>query len=325
MALQHVCLPVREGKPKVLNMISKILAPLDGSQLSESILPYVAQVARGLDIPILLTTILDSGGSSKEASSPADEKTIDRLRQVEGNLKATGVKVDFALSHGQPAEEILNVAAREECELIAMATHGRNSLGRGIFGGVTDKVMHSSDLPILAIAPESAREYWQHGVDLMRVVVPLDGSHLAETALPYAREIADGLSLTMVVVSVMRTTGHKTGLWGDASTGPSTEDEEVMDTYLSEIIGRLASGGLEVQKKILKGSPAKTIVDFAQERPNDMVILSTRGHSGFTRWALGSVAENVVRASGNPVLVIPPARSATTGEPVKPNMVDQTT
>lgn len=68
-----------------------------------------------------------------------------------------------------------------------MSTHGRNVIGRGILGSVTDKVAHSADVPVLTITPEKTRAYHgKEGIILSRVILPLDGSELAEQALPYA-------------------------------------------------------------------------------------------------------------------------------------------
>lgn len=80
----------------------------------------------------------------------------------------------------------------------------------------------------------------------------------------------------------------------------------VADKYLDGIAERLRTKGLEVGKRVITGSPAHVIVELAQETPRAIVVMTTHGRSGFIRWILGSVTENVVRASGDLVLVIPP-------------------
>ena len=84
-----------------------------------------------------------------------------------------------------------------------MSTHGRNPVGRSILGSVTDKVLHSSSAPVLTITPDKAEAYRKEGEALTTIVVPLDGSELAEPALPYAEEVAGVLSLEVLLVRVV--------------------------------------------------------------------------------------------------------------------------
>ena len=145
----------------------------------------------------------------------------------------------------------------------------------------------------------------------MRVVVPLDGSPLAETALPYAVELATKLSLELDLVRVIDTGGPYTALLDDAKFVEALpEIKEEASGYLREVTARLAKQGLDAHPRVLEGSPAREVVDFARDTAQDMVVITSHGRSGFTRWRLGSVAETLVRASGDPVLIIPSRQSA---------------
>ena len=96
-----------------------------------------------------------------------------------------GVDVTAWVSSGSPAEDIVGVADNQDCDLIAMSTHGRSALARGVLGSVTDKVVHSTNIPVLTMTYERAETYHDPKSALTRVLVPLDGSPLAETILPY--------------------------------------------------------------------------------------------------------------------------------------------
>jgi nucleotide-binding universal stress UspA family protein len=187
---------------------------------------------------------------------------------------------------GKPAEEILRVAEREHCDVIAMSTHGRTALGRGVLGSVTDKVIHSSNLPTLTITPEKAKEYSKEGVIFSKIMVPLDGSPLAETALPYVEELARGLSLEIILVRVSRLV---TGIAPYFAFSAAADQLDVFAAseaddieYLRDVAKRLKAKGLRVQWKHLRGTPTQSIVRLAQETPQDMVVLTNHGCQG--RW-----------------------------------------
>ena len=191
-------------------MFRKILVPLDGSELAEGILPYVSQLARGLDGTLMLLLVADPHvlelaeglvQARQEGEVPGEAR--EYVAGVAERLRAQGVRVETTIAVGRPAGEIVSVAKRQGCRLIAMSTHGRTALGRAILGSVTDKVVHSSHLPVLTITPERAGAYSQaDGAPLSRVLVPLDGSPLAETVLPFVKRLAGALSLEVTLVRV---------------------------------------------------------------------------------------------------------------------------
>ena len=308
-------------------MFGKILVPLDGSELAEGILPFASQFAKRLDVPVSLLTVLDpqSVGLTEPEDRTQNAGTSElsklygvalaepksRLDHVVDELAGEGIAASSTATLGNPAEEILKVAEQERCGLIAMATHGRNPLARGILGSVTDKVIQSSNQPVLTIAPARAEENWADGVRLSTVLVPLDGSALAETVLPYVEYLAKGMSLEVVLVRSAGGAGssaYSAALLHAGGLDLDTEIDARNRLYLEEIAESLSAKGLNVQYRLPRGAPAYAIVDEAKKTPNNIIALTTRGRSGFTRWAMGSVADALVRASGDPVLVVPPHR-----------------
>ena len=177
-------------------MIEKILVPLDGSEQAEAILPYVSTLAMGLGIPILLLSVLDRGSLGIGRSyysklyETAEAGARNRLHDVAHRLAQEGVDALEMVAAGKSAKEIIKTADQQGCGLIAMSTHGRNAFVRGILGSVTDEVLHSSHVPVLAITPERATTYRGKDSTLTKVMVPLDGSPLAESVLPYVEKLA---------------------------------------------------------------------------------------------------------------------------------------
>jgi nucleotide-binding universal stress UspA family protein len=141
-------------------MYKKILVPLDGSRLSESVLDHVIAIASGCKAPevVLLRArqpIHDaiSDAVDYEVASKLDEsyqkEAIEYLNRVSNNLRKSGLKVETVVLSGKPAEEILNYAQGSGVDLIIMSTHGRSGVTRWVLGSVADRVIRHSTVPVL--------------------------------------------------------------------------------------------------------------------------------------------------------------------------------
>ena len=134
-----------------------------------------------------------------------------------------------------------------------------------------------------------------------RILVPLDGSELAEVALPYAEELAGrlGSQVTLVYVS-------------EPSEG---QYQHMHESYLDEMLEatkrdaekyleKPGTHTIQVKSDILFGNPAEKIVDYSEKTDVGLIVMSTHGRSGIKRWTLGSVADKVVKATKRPVALI---------------------
>jgi nucleotide-binding universal stress UspA family protein len=159
-----------------------------------------------------------------------------------------------------------------------------------------------------------------------KILVPLDGSKLAECALPHAEGLAKGGDTTEVIlVSVTeRVRGYRAvegstepfvlsgGGWGSSIQPPPQRfmpeafgrKEKQADRYLSRIADKLQSKGIKVHTEVLLWPPAEAIASYAAQNGADLIVMSSHGRSGVSRWAHGSVADRVLRASCVPVLMI---------------------
>ena len=298
-------------------MIEKVLVPLDDSELTEAILPYVTQLTSGLGVPMLLLTVVDwtfPGGRGRSSLygplyEPAMTKARTRLRVVADRLTRDGVHVETMVSTGRPSEEIVRIAEQKGCGLIAMSTHGRNMISRAILGSVTDQVVHSSTVPVLTLTREKAEIFRDRDTTLDTMTVPLDGTEFAERVLPHVEELSQKLSMKIHLVRVVEPL-HL--FWMD-HVPPGLEDEQELieaeaRAYLESIAQGLREKGLDVECDVLIGHPATSLIDLALKEPRDLVALATHARSGIKRWAIGSVAEALVRGTGDPVLLVPPQR-----------------
>jgi nucleotide-binding universal stress UspA family protein len=135
---------------------------------------------------------------------------------------------------------------------------------------------------------------------LERILVPLDGSHLAELALPRATDLARPAGATVVL---LRAAAAHT-INGDPAEAQILAVREA-EEYLGRVAARLRAEGFEkVETSVWYGPAAPAIVDAARLRRADLIVMSSHGRSGLGRLILGSVAESVLRGTGVPILLL---------------------
>ena len=298
-------------------MLTKVLVPLDGTEVADSIIPYVSSLAQGLGMEVVFLSATDPNAIVLHVDD--EETRLRNVSQILGNaenhlkirqqaaissLESAGVTAKGVITQGAPAEAILKVSQEEGCDLIAMSTQGRSVAGRGVLGSVTDKVVHSSDLPVMTILPDASRR----AGDIEEVIVPLDGSALAEAVLPYVETLALKCGMRVVLIRAYQIGVTFMGDMPDAYIGLEGVEDDIRNEatrYLGQVAEPLKAKGIDVTTTILSGHPAQVLGEFAEDRANSMIAMCSHGHSGFSRWVLGSVAESTVRVSGDPVLIIP--------------------
>ena len=242
------------------------------------------------------------------------ERATHYLGPVSDSLQSAGLQVDIEVPQAEPAQAIVENAARDPGTLITMSSHGRSGLARWWMGSVTDKVLHLTDNPMMVIqAVEQPRS--APGSNFERIIVPVDGSELAEEILPHVvfLSAAMGLSVDLVQANPSRDEYYRSMSIGPNELSRATHsyedyinavDGESM-TYLAELTDRLIhQGAASVEAQLLHGPAANCIADLATATSNNLVAMTTHGRSGVGRLVLGSVAERVVRQSGDPVLLV---------------------
>jgi len=297
-------------------MYKKILVPLDGSTISEGVLPYARAFATALHVPVHLLQIMDtetlipsdaaSQGRFHNILTAEREHNGDYLKEIASSFPEP-TAVSCSVRIGKPAEVIIEVAAGDLDTLIAMTTHGRSGIRRWLLGSVAEKVLHGAENDVLLIRAIEPIEERRAAAHMQRVVVPLDGSELAEKAVPCAVELAKKMNLELMLIRVYLMPGvaYPTGSYAPDWNLLDRETRERATEYLQMQIGKLRNEGLErVSLKVLEGSAAEKIIGVGRESPGSMIAMSTHGASGVGRWLLGSVTERVIRHSETAVLVV---------------------
>jgi nucleotide-binding universal stress UspA family protein len=276
-------------------MYTKVVVPLDCSPLAEVALPYAEEIAGKMGSDIILLTVLPSEEAKEVQNHLAYSKkmvntTKMQVKKYTEDLPEGKVNISTATRTGNPAEGILNYADKGYPCLIVMATHGRSGISRWAVGSVADKVVRAtSKQPLLLVRAKGAHPEVRAKRILKKALVPLDGSSVSESVLPYIGEIARNLDMELTLLRVV----HK-------SENNFAEVEE----YLGQWCQRLAEQGVTAGFEVRIGSPADQIISYADESAFDLIAMTTRGQTAINMFSLGSVAQKILLDSNSPLFLV---------------------
>ena len=146
-----------------------------------------------------------------------------------------------------------------------------------------------------------------------KVLVPLDGSELAECVLPHVEAIAKGCQIANVVFvrviePVTLPIGDAEYFSSDLWTQIESQEKAIATKYLKQLVSKIKYNGINVESKILSGRVADSLVDYASNNKVDLIIIATHGRSGISRWVRGSVADRILVSARIPVLIVTPPK-----------------
>ncbi|MGE3270216.1 MAG: universal stress protein [Chloroflexota bacterium] len=292
-------------------MMKNILLPLDGSPLAELAIPYAATMARRAGATVVLVQAVQAHTPPGVDQTDAELAVMDRaqayLRSVEARLTAEQVRVAAHVYYDEPAHALLDAAERQSVDLIVMSTHGRSGIGRMLYGSVADLVLRHATVPVFLVPAGTSGETWLKD-RAASVLVPLDGSELAEDALKAAEMLPLGGDSTVHLLRVIEPPVYP--IYGDGYTFvPFDEDAELADArqYLAEQTAKLRARGRHTDARVAVGQPAAVIAATARELRPDIVVMATHGHGGLSRLILGSVATSTLRQTTTPLLLTRPS------------------
>lgn len=295
-------------------MYKMILVPLDGSELSEQAIPIAAALAKPLDATLVLTQAVYMATLAGATLGDAQVTSMDEvelyLKTKAAPLIEDGLKVEVGVPYAPPVEGILDEINLRGADLVVMTTHGRSGLGRLIYGSVAEAVLHHSPVPVLLIragakdmvAPLSR----PHPVFL----VPLDGSSFAEEALPHAMAFAQAFQGEMALMHVYEPpilTEEDILTKADKVGRQLTKEQEEIEAYIAGLAHNMRQMGLNVRTDLRSGDIVQSILEEEYSADAAMVIMATHGRTGLRRALFGSVALDVLRRGGLPMLLIRPA------------------
>jgi nucleotide-binding universal stress UspA family protein len=302
-------------------MYRKILVPMDGSDIAECVLPHIEKLATGskpaevtflyvvqpLDTP--MTDLEFRARIESEGKSAAERYLKGLIEKLDYKENAKG---DVIL--GKPADSIIDYASQNGMKLIIMATHGLSGISRWVRGSVADKVLHEAKIPVWLIRANAPQKRTYKRKKKITMLVPLDGSELAEEALPSVRSLAGQFNATEVEITLVRVcelflppyhyppSGSVS--WEEYIAHEKKRCEEICKEYLSGVAETLGKDGFNVVVKVLDGNPAEAIMEYDNTKNFDLIVMSTHGRTGISRWAMGSIADKVVKGANSPVFLV---------------------
>lgn len=305
-------------------MLRSLLVPLDGSQMGEWSLPLATRVARSTGAEIHLAHVhvpyepdqLLSNSSFQwegvdmweyDRRHLSEEDTY--LHRWEERLQGEGATVDARVLDDQTpvTEGLVAYAGEVGADLIVMTSHGRSGLRRALWGSVADEMIRKTAVPVLVIHPDREDPLSAVPQTVDHILVPLDGSSLAESVLGPAKELAEATGARLTLTHVVPDLSHL----GPRILGFRPDRlEPALDgalAYLEPLAADLGREGFDAKAHpVSGGEPAKSIATVADELDADVVAIATHGYGGAKRTLLGSVTDRLLGATKLPLLVVRP-------------------
>jgi nucleotide-binding universal stress UspA family protein len=301
-------------------MYKVIMVPTDGSGFDREAIRVALRIAERTDAKVQLVRVLATGSffgmaAAAEGTAIAAEvvkserdRALSELYALAAECRATSnadISVDL---HAGPVGEVLEgYARRNEVDLIVISTHGRSGISRLSLGSVTDSLIRHTTIPVLVVKPPTSYLNPQVIEGFKRIVVPLDGSTLAEQILPRVLTLAKLEEAEITLLNVLLPHSYSQKEIADANLPWWDRDISLAQTYLFRIAGKLRRNGVAVTTDIVIGdNVASAIGDFAGREKADLIAIATHGRGGLARMLRGSVADAVMHSSRLSMLVFKP-------------------
>jgi len=302
-------------------MYRSIMVPLDGSSFGEHALPLARSIARRTGATVQLAHVsVPFQPLVMDAIPPYDKafQTQDRARErayLDGLAQRIGadgtINVSVSVLDGAVADALLTQASATKVDLVVMATHGRGALSRFWLGSVTDRLVRRATVPVLLVRPlEETPDLAQEPV-LRHVLVPLDGSALAEQVLAHAIALGTSMDAEYTLVQALEPVAGEYGTElyaADLGESGFADIRTAAQSYLEHVAARLRVESLPVRTAVVVGPPARTILEYAHSQAVDLIAMAAHGRSGLATMLVGGVADKVLRGASVPVLVYRPDR-----------------
>jgi nucleotide-binding universal stress UspA family protein len=286
-------------------MYQKMLVLLDGSKLAEVVFNYAQELSARLNIKVeLLHVCTPQETDQLEMRQVYMEHVAEKLsckaaemRSRIGDKSPTSeVKAHVKVLVGYPAEEILKYADNNNIDLIMLSSHGQSGIRVWDIGNVANKVIHASKVDILMVPTELKEDVLYDRLPIRTIIIPMDGTKLSEAVIPHAISLARqrGAESEMVLLHV---------------DDPTRQQSEITDKekYFADLVKRIGEEGIKSSVKLLRGHPAETIVNYIENNPAHLIVMSTHAHKGLTTMVFSSVLENVLHmVKKSPILVVKP-------------------
>ena len=300
-------------------MYRVIMVPVDGSAFSREAVFQGLRLARKNGAQLRLVRVAsvpglaggpDTVSLDNNARMSERDAMLAQLYRLAAECRANSqVDVTATVEDGPVADALRGHALRHEVDLIVMATHARRGMARIWLGSVADRLIRETSLPVLIVRPPSLATELIDGSCYKRIIVPLDGSSLAERSLPAALALAEIEHAELTLLRIVPVAKSIPAGELHATIGPArARDVDEAERYLAGVRVRLADRHLRVRSTVVVAEDIpRAITGFAQANNGDLIAIATHGRGGITRAILGSVADRVMSEGVLSALVIHPS------------------
>ncbi len=329
-------------------MFKRILVPLDGSRRAERAIPVAARIARATSGTIVFVEVVlppvEFGTYSVKRTVDLKPGAFVRREDAAGNYlnditeiyasELVGIPTELDLTAGAASPQIYEAARLEGVDLIVLCSHGETGLKRWVFGSIAQEAVRHSPAPVLVLNEHGGIPPMLDAAHPMRVLVPLDGSALAEAVILPTAYLVMALSASLQnelhflrVVDLpsaygkMKSQAHISDLMHE-------EAKQAAEKYVKAVVERsamdLAGLNLQVTSSVVDNADVSgTIVEETAQARNvatsagfDLIALATHGRSGLQRLVMGSVTEHLLGVTKLPMFIVRPglAKTETTSE-----------
>jgi nucleotide-binding universal stress UspA family protein len=299
-------------------MYRVIMVPTDGSGFDREAIRVALKIADRTAARVRLVRVLATGtffGVAAEGTPlPLDvsrserDSALSELYSLAAECRATS-KADICVDlHAGPVSDVLQgYARRNDVDLIVMSTHGRSGISRLSLGSVTDSLIRHTTIPVLVVKPPTSYLNPQVVDGFKRIIVPLDGSVLAEQILPRVLTLAKLEDAEITLLNVLIPQSYSQKEIADPVLPWWDRDVATAQTYLLRIAGGLRRDGVSVTTDIvIAENVANAIRDFASREKADLIAIATHGRGGLARMLRGSVADAIMHSGRMSMLVFKP-------------------
>jgi nucleotide-binding universal stress UspA family protein len=301
-------------------MFDTILVPLDGSQLSECVLPHVVAAASSFDAEITLLRMLEKNQSGTSAQlfdllnwQINKTKASLYLEKTKARFLGSKIRTRTAVVEGLVADGITEYAYNQGMKLIVLSSHGGHGLTQWGISSITQKIILGAQTSLLIVrAHQQQIQPGELSTDPLyeRILVPLDGSQRAENVLPVITQLARLHKSQVHLVQVIQTpemarqmppTAEDT----DLSNRVVKRNREEGGRYLEQVKSRSYLEGITVQTHLIAGdNSALALHQLEDQERIDLVALNAHGYSGNQQWPYGSMVNNFILYGRVPLLIV---------------------
>ena len=301
-------------------MFKHFLVPIDGSEMAEAALPAAAFLAERFEARVMLMHVIEKNAPSEVHGQPHLQSASEAAAYLE-EMARRHFPPHIAVNCHVHTAEVDNVAAsivahadKLSLDLVVMCSHGKGAALHLFLGSIAQRVISLDSRPVLITHPTEAGK--APAFSCRHILVPLDGDPEHAQALPVSRDLARACAATLhlaIVIPNLATLSGDDAMASRMLPGTtsrllefSTEDAE---RYLHPLAEQLTTEGFEASAHVLRGDPAKVIMDAALSAQIDLIALATHGKTGMDAFWAGSVTHKICSQSKVPLLLIPVKKS----------------